>query len=73
MVKGRGIEVDHSTLNRLVLKFSPLLEAAVQERKRRTDGRVRFDEAYFLVKGEWKYFYRTVDKEGSTLDFLRTA
>jgi putative transposase len=25
------------------------------------------------VKGAWKYFYRAVDKEGKTVDFLLTA
>ena len=25
------------------------------------------------VKGEWKYLYRAVDKEGKTVDFLLTA
>jgi len=26
-----------------------------------------------LVKGQWKYLYRAVDKEGNTIDFLLTA
>jgi putative transposase len=25
------------------------------------------------VKGQWKYLYRAVDKDGQTVDFLRTA
>lgn len=28
------------------------------------------DETYIKVKGEWKYLYRAVDKEGNTVDFL---
>ena len=28
---------------------------------------------YIEVKGQWKYLYRAVDKQGSTLDFLLTA
>ncbi len=31
------------------------------------------EETYVKVKGEWKYFYRAVDSEGNTLDFLLTA
>jgi len=31
------------------------------------------DETYIKVKGAWKYLYRAVDKEGKTVDFLRTA
>jgi len=33
----------------------------------------RMDETYIKVKGEWKYFYRAVDKAGNTIDFLLTA
>ena len=28
------------------------------------------DETYIRVRGEWKYLYRAVDKEGNTVDFL---
>lgn len=31
------------------------------------------DETYVKVKGEWKYFYRAVDKNNNTIDFLLTA
>ena len=31
------------------------------------------DETYIKVKDAWKYFYRAVDKEGKTVDFLLTA
>ena len=31
------------------------------------------DETYVKVKGVWKYFYRAVDKEGKTVNFLLTA
>jgi putative transposase len=30
------------------------------------------DETYIKVKGEWMYLYRSVDKEGNTVDFLLT-
>jgi putative transposase len=30
------------------------------------------DETYIKVKGEWKFFYRAVDKAGNTVDFLLT-
>ena len=33
----------------------------------------RLDETYIKVKGKWKYFYRAVDKQGNTIDFLLTA
>ncbi len=28
------------------------------------------DETYIKVRGQWKYLYRAVDKEGKTIDFL---
>ena len=31
------------------------------------------DETYIKIKGQWKYLYRAVDKEGKTIDFLLTA
>lgn len=30
------------------------------------------DETYIKVKGEWRFLYRAVDKEGNTVDFLLT-
>lgn len=30
-------------------------------------------KTYIKVKGVWKYLYRTVDKQGKTVDFLLTA
>ena len=30
-------------------------------------------DVYIKVKGQWKYFYRAVDKENNTIDFLLTA
>jgi len=34
MMEERGVEVDHSTVNRWVLKYVPLLEQAFHRRKR---------------------------------------
>ena len=30
------------------------------------------DETYVKVKGQWRYLYRAVDKQGNTVDFLLT-
>ena len=65
----RGVEVDHSTLNRWVLKYVPLLEAQFRARKRPVGSSWRMDETYVKVKGVWKYLYRAVDKTGATVDF----
>jgi putative transposase len=68
----RGVELDHATIHRWVIKYSPLLEEAFHRRKRPVWGSWRMDETYIKVKGEWRYLYRAVDKEGQTIDFLLT-
>jgi putative transposase len=69
----RGVHVDHATINRWVIKYSPQLEAAFHRRKRPAWVSWRLDETYIRVKGRWYYLYRAVDKEGQTIDFLLTA
>jgi putative transposase len=73
MMEERGVEVDHSTLNRWVIKYAPLLEQEFRTRKLPAGGSWRMDETYVRVKGVWKYLYRAVDKTGVTVDFLLTA
>jgi putative transposase len=68
----RGVEVDHSTMNRWVIRDSPQLEEAFHRHKRPVWVRWRMDETYMKVKGEWRYVYRAVDKQGQTIDFLLT-
>ena len=66
----RGISVDHSTVNRWVIKYSPSLEAEFTKRyKHRVGSSWRMDETYVKVKGKWCYLYRAVDKFGQTIDF----
>jgi hypothetical protein len=57
MMDERGVEVDHSTLNRWVLKYVPLLETRFCARKRSVGSSWRLDETYVKVKGVWKYLY----------------
>ena len=52
---------------------APQPEKAFRRRKKRPGDRWRLDETYIKVKGTWKYFYRAVDKQGNTIDFLLTA
>jgi putative transposase len=66
----RGVLVDHSTINRWVVKYSPRLEEAFHRRKRPVWVSWRLDETYIKVKGQWRYLYRAVDKHGQTIDFL---
>ena len=69
----RGVEVDHSTINRWVLKYAPELDKRIRPHLRSTNESWRVDETYIKVKGQWKYLYRAVDSEGNTLDFLLRA
>jgi putative transposase len=73
MMEEHGVEVDHATLNRWVLRYVPLLEQELRARKRPVGPSWRMDETYVRVKGTWKYLYRAVDKAGATVDFLLTA
>jgi putative transposase len=73
MMQERGVEVDHSTLNRWVLKYVPLLDKQFRACKRLVGSSWRMDETYVRVKGARKYLYRAVDKAGATVDFLLTA
>ena len=72
LMEERGVELDHATINRWVVKYSPLLEDAFHRRKRPVWVSWRMDETYIRVKGEWRYLYRAVDKSGQTIDFLLT-
>lgn len=59
----RGVSVDHATLNRWVVRYSPQIATQTQLRKRRTASSWRVDEAYIKVKGKWTYLYRAVDRD----------
>jgi putative transposase len=72
LMEERGVEVDHATINRWVIKYSPQLEDAFHCRKRPVWISWRLDETYIRVKGKWRYLYRAVDKHGQTIDFLLT-
>jgi putative transposase len=72
LMQERGVSVDHATIQRWVVKYSPPLEEAFHRRKRPVWVSWRMDETYIKVKGHWYYLYRAVDKYGETVDFLLT-
>jgi putative transposase len=72
LMEERGVPVDHATIQRWVVKYSPQLEEAFHRRKRSVGISWRMDETYIKVKGAWYYLYRAVDQTGQTIDFLLT-
>ena len=66
----RNVKVDHSTLNRWVIKYSSSLALAAKKNKRAVATSWRMDETYIQVKDQWVYLYRAVDKFGDTVDFM---
>jgi len=66
----RGVEIDHATLNRWVVKYSPLIAANAPRRLWSRAVSWRMDETYIKVRGTWTYLYRAVDRDGQTLEFI---
>ena len=68
----RGVSFEHATLNRWVIKYAPEFEKQFRRRQQPGGKSWRKDETYGRVKGQGKYVYRAVDKEGQTVEFLLT-
>ncbi len=72
MMGERGVAVDHSTLNRWVLRYAPEFEKVFRRHQQPVGRSWRMDETYVKIKGKAAYLYRAVDKDGHTIDFLLT-
>ena len=72
LMRERGVEIDHATVQRWGVKYTPILEEEFRKRKKTVGTSWRMDETYIKVKGIWHYLYRAVDKEGNTIEFLLT-
>lgn len=72
LMKERGVNVDHSTINRWVIKYAKELEYAFTKQFRKYGSYIswKMDETYIKYKGEWIYLYRAIDKHGDTLEFM---
>jgi transposase-like protein len=64
----RGVEVDHVTIYRWVLRFTPLLADAARPCRHAVGRRWRVDETYVKVAGRWRYVYRAIDQLGQVID-----
>ncbi len=67
----RGVDVNHSTIYRWVIKYTTQLENKFRKSYKLPVGSSwRIDETYVKISGNWYYLYRAVDKHGNTIDFL---
>jgi IS6 family transposase len=73
MMKERGLSMDKSCIWRWVQVYGQEINRKARVYLKKTGTSYRVDETYIKVKGQWKYLYRVVDKQGSTLDFLLCA
>src|SRR5262245_3919430 len=72
LMEERGVPIDHATIQRWVVKYSPQLEETFHRRKRPVWVSWRMDETYIEVKGAWRYLYRAVYKHRQTIACLLT-
>jgi transposase-like protein len=64
----RGIEVDHVTIYRWVLRFTPLVAETARPCRHVVGDRWQVDETYLKVAGRWRYVYRAIDQFGQIID-----
>ncbi len=69
MMAERGISVDHATVHRWVIRYSPELLERFNLRKRSVSRKWHVDETYIKVRGQWRYLYRAIDSNGDTVEF----
>jgi transposase-like protein len=64
----RGVEVDHVSIYRWVLRFTPLLAEAARPCRHAVGDRWQVDETYVKVAGRWRYVYRAIDQFSQVID-----
>jgi transposase-like protein len=64
----RGIQADHVTTYRWVLRFTPLLADADRPCRHRVGDRWQVDETSVKIAGQWRYVYRAIDQFGQVID-----
>jgi transposase-like protein len=69
----RGVQVDHVTVYRWVLRFTPLLAEAARPCRHAVGDRWQVDETYVKVAGQWRYVYRAIDQFGQVIDVFVSA
>ena len=69
MMQERGLNINHTTIYRWVLEYSPKLNRGLRKHLKQTGDSWRVDETYIKLNGKWMYLYRAVDQRGNTIDF----
>ena len=69
MMEERGLFINHTTIYRWVIEYSPIIARGIRKHLRKTSDSWRVDETYIKVNGKWTYLYRAVDQHGDTIDF----
>jgi transposase, IS6 family len=64
----RGVAVDHLTVSRWMLHFTPLLADAARPCQHAVGDRWQVDETSVKVIGRWRYVYRAIDQFGQVID-----
>jgi transposase-like protein len=64
----RGVEVDHVSVYRWVVRFTPLVAEAARPCRHAVGQRWEVDETYVKVAGTWRYVYRAIDQSGQVID-----
>ena len=68
----RGTVVDHATINRWIIKISPVLEQRTRRKKKSVSDSWLSNETYIKVKDRWVYF-RAVDKFGNVIYYYLSS
>ena len=69
----RGVQVDHVSVYRWVVRFTPLLAEAARPCRHAVGVRWFVDETYVKVAGRWRYVYRAIDQYGQVIDVFVSA
>ncbi|WP_262300089.1 IS6 family transposase [Microvirga sesbaniae] len=69
MMAERGISVDHATIHRWVIHYSPELLECFNQRRKADTGKWHIDEPYIKVRGQWRYLYWAIDSNSDTVEF----
>lgn len=73
MMVERGLSIDHTTIYRWVMAYSPEMNKRCRKHLKSTNDSWKVDETYIKVNGKSKYLYRAIDSKGQTIDFLLSA